>query len=541
MIALLIPPGWTLHPGGGHIALPLLRGYLLKRGIDTRLFDLNIGSATYHGARIREEEVKRACSELCVTAMNDLYFAVEDKLGKIASGFGGKWFAHEGYQSLKCDLGDPNSVRECSCLPSPFTRYFREIVIPEILHLNPTIVGLSLYVPSQLLTTFEFVRLLRSAGYDGFVALGGNMISRIVADMRVPWVFDLVDGLITYQGERALQEIYHAVRARRSLEGVPSLTWRNSDGVIIANEAKLLTPEEFAPPDFEGMPHGDYWGTPYFTMVGARGCFYGKCSFCAIPFGWGPKNYIGMSSADDVVGAMNDAYSRFGSVRFKFVDEALHPRMLAELGKLRDTYAADFIFEGYVRFDPTWTSSDFLAMCHKAGLRKTYLGLELAPSNNRDVMNKADRADPGEVLRQMKDHGIKAHIFCLFGYPGTGIDDAVRTIDFALQHIQYIDTLDIFPFYYARHSKVEGVRIVDEPRRMWRTEHKYVPDADNVLWPNEVEILAEKLNSIVWNELPHWSHPVYRMFSPWHSVSNPRRQSKARQRQTFVPRPSMSA
>jgi radical SAM superfamily enzyme YgiQ (UPF0313 family) len=516
MIVLAIPPGWTLHPGGAHIALPLLQGYLRQRGIDTRLYDMNIGSATHHRATITESSVRTACENLSASRMNEVYFNVEDRLGDIAKSFGGKWLAHEGYQHLDCDLGDPESVRKYSRYPSPFTDYFKKKVIPEILGLNPKIVGLSLYVPSQMLTTFEFVRLLRAAGYEGFVALGGNMISRIAKDMKHEWVFDLIDGLTTYQGERALEELYQSIKAGAALDGIPNLTWRNSDGQIVENNIDLLKPNQFAPPDFEGLHHDEYWGTKYFTMVGARGCFYGKCSFCAIPFGWGPGNYIGMAAGSAVVRAMNNAYTQFGVRRFKFIDEALHPRMLREMDAVRSEYAADFIFEGYVRLDPTWSSTEFLQLCHRVGLRKAYLGLELAPSDTRDVLNKADRGDPVLIFQRMKDLGIKTHVFCLFGFPGTGIDEALATTDFALKHSEKIDTLDIFPFYFARHTKVERIKIVEENARTWRTEHKYEPDAPGVLWPEEVEHLTERMNAIVWRERPQWSHPVYRMYSPWH-------------------------
>lgn len=523
MISMIIPPGWTLHAGGAHIALPLLSGYLHEHGIECSLRDLNVEAAALHGATISEAEVASACSGLSVEEMNDLYFGAEDRLGKAAGRFGGTWLAHEGYQHQLCDVGDPESVRLFSLEPSPFTAYFRDRVIPEVLAENPSIVGLSLYVPSQLLTAFEFVRLLRSAGYAGYVALGGNHISRIIADMRLPWVFDLVDGLIAYQGERALLKIHECLRQGRPFDAVPSLTWRKPDGSIVANTVSLLKTPEFAKPRYDGLPHEKYWGTHYLTMIGARGCFYGKCSFCAIPYGWGPKNYIGRSHGDFVVSAMNEAHETFGTTRFKFVDEALHPRMLTEMSAARADYAADFEFEGYVRFDPNWISGKFLQSCHRAGLRKAYMGLELAPSENRDVLSKADKADPLSVLRRMKDHGIKTHIFCLFGFPGTGVDDAVRTIEFVLRHSEYIDTLDIFPFYYARHTSVPGVKVLDEPIRTWRTENKYVPDASGVLWPEEVKILAERGNDIVWKEFPHWSHPIYRMYSPWHESKVPAR------------------
>ncbi|WFU07244.1 hypothetical protein QA648_34745 (plasmid) [Rhizobium sp. CB3171] len=519
MIYLAIPPGWTLHPGGPHIALPLLKGYLEGRDVEVTVRDLNIETANYFKAQIEENDVVNAIANQSIDALNSVYFGSEDRLAAVAKQFGGKWFAHEGYQHLECDLGNPESVRDVSLYRSPFTEYFNNEVIPTILRANPKIVGLSIYVPSQVLTAFEFSRLLRSHGYDGFIVFGGNHITRIAQDMRLDWVFDIIDGIVTYQGEKTLYDLHSTLSRSGDLAAVPNLIWRK-DGYIIENERALLKVPEFARPNFDGIQADSYWGTKYLPMIGARGCFYGKCSFCAIPYGWGPKNYIGRSQGAEVVSWMNDAFEHQGTNRFKFVDEALHPRMLREMVAAKSEFSTDFQFEGYVRFDTNWTDVKFLNSCGDIGLRKAYLGLELAPSENRVVLAKADHADPLVVLKKMKDAGIKTHIFCLFGYPGTGVDEAIRTAEFAFNNADLIDTLDIFPFYYARHTNVQGVKVVDEPSRPWRTEHKYAPDAENVLWPEEVEVLAGRMNDIAWQERPYWSHPIYRMFSPWHDTDS---------------------
>lgn len=236
MISLFVPPGWTLHAGGPHIALDLLKGYLEAHGVEAETCDLNTGSAVYHKTRITEAEVVASCRRSSADDMNATYFGAEDRLGTIAARYDGTWFAHEGFQRRGCDLGNPEHVREYSREASPFTAYFLENVIPDIIQRDPKIVGLSIYVPSQLLPTFEFVRLLRQFGYRGFIVLGGNHITRIATDMRLPWVFDLVDGIVAYQGERTLKDLYLCLRESGRLETVANLTWRDSDGVIRTNQ-----------------------------------------------------------------------------------------------------------------------------------------------------------------------------------------------------------------------------------------------------------------------------------------------------------------
>lgn len=513
-VALVLPPGWTLHPGGPHIALPLLKGFLQRHNIETRVYDLNIGAVKHHKIYISQNDAFDACNSLTRPSMNTPYFFAEDRLQQIALQYDATWFAQEGYRRNGCILSSAQSVREYSCLESPFTSYFNNVSIPEILKHNPKIVGITLIVPSQILPAFEFVRLLRQSGYDGCVVLGGNIITRIYGDMALDWVFDLVDGVIQLQGEQTLLDLYHGLESGSDLTAIPNLMWRSPEG-IISNKSEQLKPVDFAEPDFSDIEVRDYWGTNYLTMLAARGCYYGKCTFCAIPFGYGKNNYIGASPAHKVIHSMQECYKQYGINRFKFVDEAFHPKLMKDLIALIEETGFKCTFEGYFRLESSWLQPNFLRSCYQAGLRKMYIGLELIPSEERDLLAKADGADPLQFLSLIKEIGIKAHVFCMFGFPGTGVKEAFQTIEFALEHHELVDTLDVFPFYYARHTKVEGVEIIPDPDCTWNVEHRYRPIDSTALPPNQVNILAEQLSDVIWGSQPQWLHPIYRMYSPW--------------------------
>ncbi|MGQ0527813.1 MAG: B12-binding domain-containing radical SAM protein [Alphaproteobacteria bacterium] len=513
---MALAPGWTLHAGGPHIALPLLKGFLEHHGVEARLYDLNNESTRYLGVHVTEAAAQKACSTPTRQSMNALYFGAEDRLQEVARPFGGTWYAQEGYRHKQCVLSSPDSVRKYSRDVSPFTRYFEEEAVPRMLEQNPRIIGLTLVVPSQILPTFELVRLLRKAGYDDTIVLGGNIVTRIFDDMALDWVFDLIDGAVKLQGEQVMLDIYKALEKGTGFSDVPNLMWRKEDGTIAVNKQKLLEPADFVQPDFDGMPVHDYWGTNYLTMIAARGCYYNRCSFCAIPFGYGERGYIGMAPAVRVLESMKSSAQQYGISRFKFVDESFHPKLMADLVRLilRDNFKCTF--EGYFRLEETWMNRDFLSLCYKAGLRKMYLGLELVPGETRSLLDKKDGANPLEFLKAIHDIGIKAHVFSMFGYPGTGVREAFDTIDFTLKNHSLIDTLDVFPFYYARHTKVEGVEILRDHGMTWNVEHRYRALDASSLPTEQVHVLAKKLSDVIWREHPQWLHPIYRMVSPWH-------------------------
>lgn len=510
-VSLILPPGWTLHPGGPHIGLPLLQRFLRERQISTQLLDLNIGVAHFYGAHVSESSVEESCREDDPSLMNDIYFGAEDILNSEAKKYSGTWLANEGFNFSTCDLASPESIRHHMSQKSPYTEYYIKEILPQIHSFLPTIIGFNIIVPSQMLSAFQLISLLREQGYRGLIILGGNHISRIASDMKLSWVFDLIDGVSTLQGEETLLSL----SLGDQLEHVPNLTWRNPAGAYIENKRRVLEKGLFSRADFSGTPVGQYWGTPYLTVLGSRGCYYGKCTFCAIPFAYGDKKYIGRSPTSEIFQSLVEGIETYGIKNFKFVEEALDPRMLRQLSPMIIERGLEVVLEGYIRFDEVWAQPKLLEMCARAGLKKGLLGLELAPSEKRTVLNKSDRADPVQILQRFKDAGIKTHLFCLFGFPGTGIEEALETVEFVLKYRDLIDTLDIFPFYYARHTQVALVDIIKEPERSWATEYRYKPAHPSVLEPEKIDYLVKELSQVIWNECPRWFHPIYRMFSPW--------------------------
>ena len=76
---------------------------------------------------------------------------------------------------------------------------------------------------------------------------------------------------------------------------------------------------------------------------------------------------------------------------------------------------------------------------------------QLKTDIDRDTVAKAAFDEVSHAAQTLEEHGIKTHIFCMFGYPGTTMNDAFSTIEFAMDNSNLIDTLDIAPFTLTRH------------------------------------------------------------------------------------------
>jgi radical SAM superfamily enzyme YgiQ (UPF0313 family) len=346
--------------------------------------------------------------------------------------------------------------------------------------------------------------------------MGGNTVSRLAAELALPEVFELINGLISFQGEIPFLELCRALALERCLDHIPQLTWRDDSGAIKRNShVAALDPNSVPTPDYSDLAVGEYWGENYLNIVSARGCYYGKCSFCAIPYGWGNDGYSGARSHELAYRDMLSLKERHGINRFKFVDEALSPHFMRALATRIIADGASFEWEGYVRLEPSWYDRHFVELISRAGFRKGYFGLEVVPSKRRSFLNKNDNPQPSALLSRCCEAGVKVHLFCMFGFPGTGEAEAGETTEFLLKHQHEVDTADIFPWTYAKHTNVPGVEPIVESANDLALEFNHTSRRVDVLPAETIIGLASHYEEMLWSEVPRFLHPTYRLVSPW--------------------------
>ena len=513
-VLLLYPPGWTLVTGSSHLALPLLKSYLQSNGLDVSVRDLNWDAAKRQGVELHKTSARKSCLAGSLSQMNEPYFSVEDRLMNVAGRYGAQWNAQFGFEYEESPQNSSRLAFAAIDRTSPFDTLFDEVV-GDISRQQAAVIGFCLASTCQIIPTLQLCTRIRESGFPGFIVLGGNTVSRLSREMAIPAMFDLVDALVTFQGELPLFRLCQAIERGDSLDSVPQLIWRDGDDIRWNTHNENLDPDSVPTPDYRGLPVGQYWGENYVNLVAARGCYYGKCNFCAIPYGWGNGGYSGARSVDRVYEDILVLMERHDINRFKFVDEALSPKFIRALASriLRDGVNVEW--EGYTRLEPAWHDPAFMEIVGKAGFRKGYFGLELLPSSKRNALNKRDCARPKLLLDACRAGGVKAHLFCMFGYPGTGEEDAKRTVEFLLENRELIDTADIFPWTYAKHTSVPKVQPTLDPDRDWSLEFNHVGTDPDVLSSAEVTELASRYEEILWDEAPRLLHPTYRFISPW--------------------------
>lgn len=521
---LLFPPGWSFNVGNPHLALPLLKAVSGKVGVDVRIRDLNWEFAEYYGVSITAKDAIEAVGIGTMEAMNRLYFNAEDKLMGIAQNYHGEWNLQLGFKFNTFSFYSSRDVQEALKLNSPFTKYFKEEVVPWIEKEDPEIIGFSIASIYQAIPALHLSWMLRKAGYSRLIILGGNTISRLKEEIvKTSWLFDLVDGCIIFQGESAFATFGKTVQTGGNFNDVPNLIWRdNNSGVIKENPTvQSYNPDVIPTPDFDGLPLGKYWGVNYLPLLAARGCYYAKCSFCSIPFGYGEGGFSGMRDAGLVLQDMVTLKNKYGVHRFKFMDEALPPKTLIQLSNMILRESIQIEWEGYLRLEQHWLDREFVNKLRDTGFKKGYFGLELYPEAARDNLGKNDNA--GEILailRNCHDAGIKVHLFCMFGFPGTGRKEAENTTEFILKHRDLIDSVDLNAYICARHTTAFGIDKVATSDQNWALEYEFSPVSKDALSSKKVQDIATKMEDLVWKECPQLLHPIYRLVSPWDYMEN---------------------
>src|SRR5207249_2030611 len=155
----------------------------------------------------------QACDNPTLRTMNSPYFAAEDKLMRVAAKSDGRWNAQLGFNYIDSPQRSSKSALAAVDNPSPFDGYLKDCVIQDVIDSGPSVVGFCIASTYQLIPTLQICKLLRSAGYQGFIVVGGNTVSRLRQEMTQPAVFDYLDALISFQGETPLLQLCRALES----------------------------------------------------------------------------------------------------------------------------------------------------------------------------------------------------------------------------------------------------------------------------------------------------------------------------------------
>lgn len=317
------------------------------------------------------------------------------------------------------------------------------------------------------LTVFEVARIVKAARPDIFVALGGPEVSPMPAEVmaRHPYV----DAVVSGEGEFALADLVHSVNRGGDPAGIPGVTVRDGDRVVIGPDRPQIEDLDTLPSPYgPGLPTDGnayietYRGCPHRCAY----CFEGKGSTRIRSFGW-----------DRIASDIEAVASTPGMRAFSFIDPVfnLTPDRLGRLSELLEPWAARGIRLHTIEVDIERVDAEAARMLARAGV----VSVETGPQSvgERSLANcsrtfDAERFAAG--VAACKAAGISVECDLIVGLPGDTRADVLAGIDFVTSldpgRVQ-MSTLHVLPGteLWARAEELGLVYDTEPPHELIRS------------------------------------------------------------------------
>lgn len=175
--------------------------------------------------------------------------------------------------------------------------------------------------------------------------------------------------------------------------------------------------------------HGQEEGVPATTVITSRGCPY-RCTFCCK--GHPMFTQYRYRGAVNVLEELLALKVDYGIEHIRFVDDefTLYPKRIAEL--MREIKPLDMTWVCITRADTL--SPRLLRLMRQAGCVEVHVGVE---SGSNRVLERMNKKTSAEVLlkgiRAIKEAGIRAKTYLMYGFPGETGEDREKTVEFMRQ------------------------------------------------------------------------------------------------------------
>ncbi len=276
-------------------------------------------------------------------------------------------------------------------------------------------VGFSLNYLNQAISAFSMAGFLRKNFSSLRIALGGGLVT---SWMRRPgWqnpFAGLVDFLVAGPGEAPLLSFLGVAASGGKINGLP---------------------------DYDPFPAAEYlspgWILPYSA---SSGCYWHRCLFCPEKAEGNPYQ---PSAPDRVIQDLKLLSEKKKPVLVHFLDNALSPGLLKKLAGQE----FDLPWYGFARITEHLANLDFCLALKRSGCVMLQLGLESGDQGVLDRLQKGiDLRVASRVLKNLKEAGIAAYVYLLFGTPAESETEARRTLDFTVAHSGEIGFLNLAVF-----------------------------------------------------------------------------------------------
>jgi len=335
-----------------------------------------------------------------------------------------------------------------------FFEIFKQKVVPQILAMNPLLVGISITYHFQIVPAFTLSRLLKSASPELHVNIGGAVIQRMESYLlNDPTCFQFADSFVSGEGETAMLTLAMNILSGEETRSVPNLISK-IDGRPYAYNLRWYEDIKSLPcPDFDGLDLEQYLSPePVLLLSSTRGCYYGKCAFCDVSNN--TRTVFRQMESKQFIANVIKLYQKYGAKCFFFCDDAMPPANMHEIAKLVKDRLHNITWQTEARFEKMMTSA-FLATLKIGGCRQLIFGFESASQRVLDAMKKNNSIKNDiEILTACSANGIAVNLQTFIGFPTETREEAWETVNFLINNERNIASYGFGIFILQKDTPV---------------------------------------------------------------------------------------
>jgi anaerobic magnesium-protoporphyrin IX monomethyl ester cyclase len=370
-------------------------------------------------------------------------------------------------------------------------------MVQRMARFAPGFVGLSVVAPLWP-SAKRLLQALRRVLPHATLAVGGPWPMATAA--RCLEECPALDVVFTCEGELASVDAVVALEAGRDLSGIPGLVWRSAAGEIVDNgyrppiqdlDALPFPARQLMGRDIRRctLPPGGYRAAPVTHVIGSRGCT-NRCIFC---FHYEREAVIRLRSAENIVDEVEECVRRFGFREVRFLDDNFttdRERVFrfCDLLEARGLRIPWYVSSRIDTVDP-----EMLRRMKAAGCWAMLYGIESGVQKNLDTIGKQVTVEQvRQVVADTRAAGIEMFLPFMFGIPGETFDEALRTIDFAVELDPYYANFNAITPFPGTWLWEHGSRLGElclTPERLTFQGGAFVP---NSMTREELELLRQR-------------------------------------------------
>ena len=311
-----------------------------------------------------------------------------------------------------------------------------ELIEKKINAIMPDVIGISALMIVNYKWVHHIARVAKRINPQVKIIVGGgyasSMPQRILDDINI-------DFIVLGEGEESFLTITNENFAKEKLIHLDGIGFRSKSGEKIINRKSSFISDVSALSffDWKGINLENYLQHTKDRMVSyitSRGCPFG-CSFCSTYLMWGKK--FRPLSAQRVLDELDYLVSEYSIGHIEFRDDNI------TLDKKRTLD----IFNGFIKrgYNFKWTCPNAMAIStldrnmveiiKRSGCDTIIIAIESGSERViKDIIHKpVDKNKVREIVRVVKDLGLKIHTAFIVGFPGETKADIEETRNFILE------------------------------------------------------------------------------------------------------------